>query len=181
MDFGVLYATHNGLALYSTSAGPQLATRLLYNSDTWNAALDPRTLLGTAYKDTYLAWHSDGGLSFERDERVGGFFVDLDAPTKPTATWFDPLTNALYYTTGTTGDVFQWDNLTQASQAYVWRSKAIVTANPINLGAAQVDADYAELSPTWDAVETLWQDADDRWNLDGGVTFRLWADGQLVL
>jgi len=61
MGFGVMYATHDGLALYSTTTGPQLATRLLYNSDTWNADLDPTTLIGTAYKDTYLAWHVHGG------------------------------------------------------------------------------------------------------------------------
>jgi hypothetical protein len=181
MGFGVMYATHDGLALYSTTTGPQLATRLLYNSDTWNADLDPTTLLGTAYKDTYLAWHSAGGISFERDDRVGGFFVDLVTAQQPEATWYDPLTNSLYYTTGTAGDVYLWDDLTQPAQPFEWKSKVIVTQNPINIGAAQVDADYAATSPVWDTVTDTWDTSTLLWDSDGGVTFKLWVDGELVL
>ena len=181
MGFGVMYATHDGLALYSTTTGPQLATRLLYNSDTWNADLDPATLIGTAYKDTYLAWHSAGGISFERDDRVGGFFVDLVTAQQPEATWYDPLTNNLFYTTGTDGDVYLWDDLTQPAQPFEWKSKAIVTQNPINIGAAQVDADYAETSPVWDTVTDTWDTSTLLWDSDGGVTFKLWVDGELVL
>lgn len=181
MGFGVMYATHDGLALYSTTTGPQLATRLLYNSDTWNEDLDPSTLLGTAYKDTYLAWHSTGGISFERDERVGGFFVDLTVPDQPEATWYDSLTNKLYYVVGTAGDVYVWDDLEQPSLPYVWKSKVITTATPVNLGAAQVDADYADESPIWSSVETTWGETDDIWNADGGVVFKLWVDKELIL
>ena len=181
MGFGVMYATHDGLALYSTTTGPQLATRLLYNSDTWNADLDPTTLVGTAYKDTYLAWHSTGGISFERDDRVGGFFVDLVTDEQPEATWYDPLTNNLYYTTGTDGDVYLWDDLAQPAQPFEWKSKVIVTENPINIGAAQVDADYAATSPVWDTVTDTWNTSTVQWDNDGGITFKLWVDGDLVL
>ena len=181
MGFGVMYATHDGLALYSTTTGPQLATRLLYNSDTWNTDLEPTTLVGTAYKDTYLAWHSAGGLSFERDDRVGGFFVDLVTDEQPEATWYDPLTNNLYYATGTDGDVYLWDDLTQPAQPFEWKSKVIVTENPINIGAAQVDADYAATSPVWDTVTDTWNTSTVQWDNDGGITFKLWVDGDLVL
>ena len=181
MGFGVMYATHDGLALYSTTTGPQLATRMLYNSDTWNADLDPATLLATAYKDTYLAWHSTGGISFERDERAGGFFVDLVTNEQPEATWYDPLSNNLYYTTGTDGDVYQWDNLAQPPQPYEWKSKVITTPNPINIGAAQVDADYAPVSPVWDAAETEWGTTEGIWDASGGVVFKFWVDRELVM
>lgn len=181
MGFGVMYATHDGLALYSTTTGPQLATRLLYNSDTWNADLDPTTLIGTAYKDTYLAWHSAGGISFERDDRVGGFFVDLVTAQQPEATWYDPITNNLYYATGTDGDVYLWDDLTQPTQPFEWKSKVIVTQNPINIGAAQVDADYAATSPVWDTVTDTWETSTVQWGSDGGIMFKLWVDGDLVL
>lgn len=180
MGFGVMYTTHDGLALYSTTTGPQLVTRLLYNSDTWNEELNPATVIGTAYKDTYLAWHADGGLSFERDERIGGFFVDLATAQKPEATWYDPLTNALYYATGTAGDVYIWDDLTQRAQPYAWKSKKIVTTNPINIGAAQVDADYDTLSSIWDEVDVDWESFDSDWDTDGGITFKFWVDGELV-
>jgi hypothetical protein len=180
MGFGVMYATHDGLALYSTTTGPQLATRLLYNSDTWNADLDPSTLIGTAYKDTYLAWHSTGGISFERDEKVGGFFVDLITAQSPEATWYDPLTNNLYYAAGTSGDVYLWDDLTQPAQPFEWKSKVMVTNDTINIGAAQVDADYAATSPVWDLVTETWGLSTTQWNNDGGITFKLWVDGVLV-
>lgn len=181
MGFGIMYATHDGLALYSTTVGGQLATRLLYNSDTWNADLDPATLIGTAYKDTYLAWHSAGGISFERDDRVGGFFVDLVTDDQPEATWYDPITNNLYYATGTSGDVYLWDDLTQPAQPFEWKSKVIVTGNPINVGAAQVDADYAATSPVWNTVTDTWESSTTQWDSDGGITFKLWVDGDLVL
>lgn len=181
MGFGVIYATHDGLALYSTATGPQLITRLLYNSDTWNADLDPSTLIGTQYKDTYIAWHSAGGITFERDDQVGGYFIDLDVDPQPTATWYDPLTNNLYYTTGTGGDVYQWDNLTQPSQTQEWKSKVILTPNPVNIGAAIVYADYGEASPVWGTLDDTWSTSTVEWSIDGGVTFKLWVDKELVL
>jgi hypothetical protein len=180
IDAGVMYATHDGLALYSTATGPQLATRLLYNSDTWNQDLNPSTLLATAYKDTYLAWHSAGGISFERDERIGGFFVDLEVDEQPEATWYDPLTNKLYYVVGTAGDVYLWDDLSQPLLPYSWKSKVIMTDTPVNLGAAQVDADYTEESPLWSDVTTTWSETTGTWNTVGGVIFKLWVDKELV-
>jgi len=181
VGFGVMYATHDGLALYSTTTGAQLATQLLYNSDTWNEDLDPSTLIGTSYKGTYLAWHSTGGISFERDDKVGGFFVDLVTTEQPEATWYDPLTNNLYYTTGTTGDVYLWDDLTQQAQPFEWKSKVITTPDPINIGAAQVDADYTAISPVWDTSTAQWDTSTVRWEENGGITFKLWVDGILVL
>lgn len=181
MGFGVMYATHDGLVLYSTTTGPQLATRLLYNSDTWNEDLDPSTLLATAYKDTYLAWHSTGGISFERDEQVGGFFVDLTVPEQPEATWYDSLTNKLYYVVGTAGDVYVWDDLSQPFLPYEWKSKVIMTDTPVNLGAAQVDADYAEESPIWSDIDATWDEVDTNWNAEGGITFKFWVNKELVL
>jgi hypothetical protein len=180
MGFGVMYATHDGLALYSTTTGPQLATRLLYNSDTWSADLDPSTLIATTYKDTYLAWHSTGGLSFERDDRVGGFFVDLETVLRPEATWYDPRTNKLYYATGTDGDVYLWDDLSQPAQPFEWKSKLIQSPNPINIGAAQVDADYDVVSPNWEEIDETWEATTVKWDTYGGITFKLWVDEELI-
>lgn len=178
---GIMYATHDGLALYSTATGAQLATRVLYNSDTWNADLDPSTIIGTAYKDTYLAWHSTGGLSFEQDAKVGGFFVDLTVSIQPTATWFDPTTNNLYYAAGTSGVVYRWDDLAQPASTYEWKSKVIVPDNPLNVGAAQVDADYGEPSPVWETIETTWGATETTWDVDATITFKFWVDGELIL
>ena len=175
---GVMYATHDGLALYSTTTGAQLATRALYNSDTWGADLDPSTLTGTYFKDAYFASHSNGSIIFELDEKQGGFFVDTTY--KFTAAWFDTLTNKLYYCADTDGDIYLWDDSTQPLSNYTWKSKTIVTKNPLNLGAARVVADYtANTTANWDAVTADWEDTTIRWDGANEVTFKLYVNKTL--
>jgi len=180
MGFGVVYATHDGLVLYSTTSGPQLLTKAVYNSDTWNADLDPTTLVAAAYKDSYLAWHDAGGISFERDQQAGGFFVDLTTSVAPTATWYDAETNAMYFTHGTAGSVYQWDDPAQSSQTFRWKSKVLTTPAPINMGAAQVLADFSNLSLVWGASTDVWGTSTALWSTGGGVVFKFWADGTLL-
>lgn len=181
MNYGLVYATHDGLVVYSTTAGPQLMTRELYSSDAWNEDLDPDTVVAAAsYKDTYLAWHSAGGLSFERSGQAGTF-VDLVADNQPTAIWYDTLTNKLYYTTGTAGDIYEWDNPDQRSQQFTWKSKVFQIDQPLNLGAAQIIADYETASTVWNETAVKWGEAASVWNTSGGVTFRLYAGGNLIM
>jgi len=175
---GVMYATHDGIALYSTTTGAQLATKALYNSDTWGADLVPSTLRGTYFNDAYFASHSNGSIIFELDEKAGGFFVDTTYSF--TAAWYDVLTNVLYYVNGVDGDVLQWDDSTQPLSNYTWKSKVIVAANPLNIGAAKVVADYtANTTAKWDAVTDDWEDTTIRWDGDDEVTFRLYVDKAL--
>lgn len=181
MNYGLVYATHDGLVVYSATAGPQLMTRELYSSDAWNEDLDPDTVVAAAsYKDTYLAWHAAGGLSFERSGQAGTF-VDLVADNQPTAIWYDSLTNKLYYTTGTAGDIYEWDNPAQRNQSFTWRSKVFQLDSPLNLGAAQVIAAYETPSTVWGETSTKWGETAARWDTSGGVTFRLYTEGTLVM
>jgi len=134
MSYGIVYSTHDGLAVYSPSIGPQVITKLLYNNDTWQTALDPTTIIAEFYGDAYFASHSNGSFVFERDEKVGGYFVDTTYSF--TASYYDTVGGKLYYTTGGTGDIFEWDNLDQQPATVQWKSKVITTKDYLNLGVS---------------------------------------------
>ena len=179
MNYGVVYPTHDGMAVFSPGSGPNIITRANFNNDTLAVALDPDTIVGEFYGDAYLASHSTGGFAFEPDKNIGGQFVDLDFTY--TASWYDPVEGRLYCVTGTNGDVYEWDNLAQPALTQEWKSKVIKTTNMINLGAARVIADYSEVTSTWDNNSQKWEDDTSPWDTVNSITFKLWVDKQLIL
>jgi hypothetical protein len=174
-----VYSTHDGLAVYSPTSGPTIITKLLYNNDTWQTAIDPSTVVAEYYGDNYFASHSTGAFIFEQDSKVGGFFVN--ASYTFSASWYDAVDGIVYYVSGTNGDIYQWDDLTQPSVTQEWKSKVIITKDMINLGAARVVADYAVTSEDWDAEVTQWEALTENWDLPAQLTFRLWVDKELTL
>lgn len=179
MGYGIVYSTHDGLAVYSPASGPTIITKLLYNNDTWQTAIDPSTVVAEYYGDNYFASHSTGAFIFEQDAKVGGFFVN--ASYTFSASWYDAVAGIVYYVSGTNGDIYQWDDLTQPSVTQEWKSKVIITKDMINLGAARVVADYAVTSEDWDAEVTQWEALTENWDLPAQLTFRLWVDKELTL
>lgn len=178
MGYGIVWSTIDGLAVFSPAGGATLVTRLLYNNDTWLPALDPSTIVAEYYGENYFASHSAGSFVFEQDAKIGGFFVD----TGPvfTASWYDSRTGKLYYVSGTNGDIYEWDDLSQPPLTMQWKSKVIVTKDMINPGAARVIADYATVSQTWDATTSLWEATPVIWDAADQITFKFWADKELI-
>lgn len=178
MEYGIVWSTNDGLAVYSPTVGATLVTKVLYNNDTWRVDVDPNTVVASFYGETYFASHSAGSFVFEQDAKVGGFFVD----TSPvfTAAWYDTHNGVLYYAAEELGDVYQWNNLAQPNDTMTWKSKVIVTKNMINLGAARVIADYDELTVVWGQYNVAWENANIFWNGANAVTFSLWVDKQLT-
>lgn len=179
MGYGIVYSTHDGLAVFSPNSGAAIITKLLYNNDTWTTSLDPKTVIAEYYGDNYFASHSTGAFIFEQDAKVGGFFVDADYSF--TASFYDSIDGIVYYVSGTNGDIYQWDDLTQPSVTMEWKSKVIVTKDMLNLGAARVVADYATVTATWDAETQLWNSTLENWDAADNITFKLWVDKQLIL
>jgi hypothetical protein len=140
MGYGVVYATHGGLALWSPNTGLTLATKYIYDWDIWNTDIAPATLVGKFYEDKYFGTHSTGSFIFERDEKVGGYFVTVN--DKYDAAWLDPLDDAFYYTEGTEGIIYEWDAPEAVLASGEWKSKVFVTKDYINIGAARVIGDY---------------------------------------
>jgi hypothetical protein len=178
MGYGIVYSTHDGLALFSPGSGPNIITKLLYNNDTWETALNPATLIAEYYGDNYVASHSGGGLVFERDEKVGGFFVDTDYTF--TASWYDSITGKLYYVYGTNGDIYEWNDLAQPMVTQTWKSKVINTKDMINMGAARIIADYGDTTGVWNEVTTTWDADIDTWDAPDALTFKLWVNKELI-
>ena len=140
MGYGVLWATHGGLASYAPSAGITLVTSLIHDWDTWNTALDPATLIGHYYNGKYFGSHSSQSFIFERDDKVGGLFVSINYTFSAACT--DYATGVMYYIGDDQGNLYEWDNKTQVLSPLEWKSKTIVTKDFMNLGAARIIADF---------------------------------------
>lgn len=181
-DVGVMYATHEGLALASFVGGVQIATAPAHSPDTWNEALDPSTIVGAFYDSMYFGSHSTGSFFYRRsqDGQTPGDFVDHELTF--TATWFDPLTGALYYTTGDDGDIVRWDDPAQPNADFAWKSKVFISQVPFNMGAARVVADYTgvAVSPIWGDYDVEWGSANVDWFVSEPITFKLYASKSLI-
>jgi len=177
MNYGVVYPTHDGMAVFSPASGPTIITRVNFNNDTWAQQLDPTTIIGEFYGDAYLASHSSGGFAFEPDKTIGGQFVTLDFSY--TASWYDPVGGKLYCVVSG-GDVYEWDSLSQPAQVQEWKSKVIKTSDMINLGAARVIADYGSPTAVWEEDEKEWQSESMVWNALENIEFELWVDKELL-
>lgn len=178
MGYGIVYSTHDGLAVYSPSSGAGIITKLLYNNDTWQSSINPKTVVAEYYGDNYFASHSTGAFIFEQDAKVGGFFVNADYSFS--ASFYDSIDGIVYYVSGTNGDIYEWDNLAQPPVVQEWKSKVIVTKDMINLGAARVVADYTTTTTTWDDDTNQWQLETETWDAAESLTFRMWVNKQLI-
>jgi len=178
MGYGIVYSTHDGLAVYSPSAGATIITRLLYNNDTWQSSIDPATVVAEYYGDNYFASHSTGAFIFEQDAKVGGFFVNADYSFS--ASFYDAIDGIVYYVSGTNGDIYEWDNLAQPAVIQEWKSKVLITKDMINLGAARVVADFRTITTVWDSDTRPWELETETWDAAESLTFRMWVDKQLI-
>lgn len=151
MNFGVLYPTYEGLALFSPTSGTKLATTAVYNADTWVATYDPTSILAVYYDNCYFASHASGSFVYTYAPEDGGFFVDCD--TVFTAAYNDAINGKVYIAAGTSGDIYQWDNPNEPYQTAEWKSKVFLTQDYNNIGAVRVKADYTD---TPDLTFTLW-------------------------
>jgi len=140
MGYGVVWATWGGLAVFSPSTGIDLITKFVHDWDTWEDTLDPATLIGHYYNGKYFGSHTSRSFIFERDDKIGGYFVNIQYTFN--AAWSDPETGTMYYVSGSNGEIFEWDNEDQILSPLEWKSKTIITKDYLNLGAARVIADY---------------------------------------
>lgn len=131
MGYGVLYATHGGLALYNPVSGSDIVTKFLFDWDDWSEFLEPETISATFFSNKYFASYGSDtpfqNFTFERDDRAGGFFVrlDFDFAAKVTATWVDPLDNTLYYNLGDFTQILGDNKILWGSDTVVWETAEV--------------------------------------------------------
>jgi hypothetical protein len=182
-NFGVVWATHDGLAVFGSTAASQLLTKAVHHSDTWNDDTNPDELVGVVFKENYIASTRTAALTLESvagEDGTGLSFVDLDFNF--CAAWYDNEENVLYTTNGVDGDIFQWDDRSQQSMTARWKSKVFVTPAPVNLGAARVVADYdgQSASPLWETIEDTWATSTQQWDGGATLTFNLYINKSLI-
>jgi hypothetical protein len=178
MNYGVVYPTHDGLAVYSPASGPTLITRANFDNDAWDAQLDPTTIVADFFGDTYIASHSTGGFIFEPVPQAGGQFVTIDFDF--TASYYDSVEGRLFGASGINGDIYEWDSPAQATLTQDWKSKVIKTPRMLNLGAARVIADYGAPSALWEDANKNWEAETMLWSALDNITFRMWVDKELI-
>ncbi len=152
---GVLYASPDGLFSITGSGSPRNMTEMLFTREEWQA-LNPASIIAEAHDDRYFGFYqrTDGTKGgFVLDFRENGFGL-IDLPDHATATYSDPITDALYFTaddtyavpTKTGRTLLEWDSA-PTRRPYTWRSKLFLNPYPTSWQAAQVRAeDYADLT-----------------------------------
>lgn len=154
MNFGVLFPTYEGIALYSPTGGVRLATAPVYDADTWVADFDPTNIVGVYYDNSYFASDRLGTFVYMYSPEDGGSFVNCDFLF--TAAYNDTKTGTVYIVPIFSGKVYQWDDPDQDPYTAEWKSKVFTTQGYNNIGAARIKADYTD---------------------DPDLTLKLWADG----
>lgn len=144
-DFGIVYASPDGLVAINGQGAPILLTSGLLNREQWQD-LNPESILGVAHDDRYYGFYDKGDGEkggFILDARQDGFglvFIDVWAQSA----YSDALTDRLYLVIG--DDIWAWGESTY-KLPYVWRSKLFKLPRPTSFAAAQIRAaDYDDLT-----------------------------------
>lgn len=178
MNYGIVYSTYDGLAVYSPSSGPSVITKVLYNKDTWKQDIDPTSIVAVYYDNAYFASHSAGSFTFQYDPKIGGYFTTHD--DKFSAMWYDSVSGSLYYVNDAGNGVYLFDALDQPFATLQWKSKVFTTDEAVNFGASRVIADYNEELGQWETIIDNWENITVTWDVATPITFKLWVDKELV-
>lgn len=136
---GALYASPNGVI----RIGPGVAdnvSRNLMTRDEWST-YNPFTMLGEVQDGRLF-------LFYENETGRGGLIFDKNSQASPlttttfyaTAAHSDPVNARLYLAENQ--QIRAWDSDIYNGLPFEWRSKVYVFPKPVNLGAAQIDADF---------------------------------------
>jgi hypothetical protein len=143
MGYGVVFATHQGLGVYSPSIGADAVTKLIHEWDTWSETLDSTTITAAFYEGKYFGSHSAGSFLFERNDQVGGMFVTT--PIRFYSAYNDTVSNRFYFMADTNGQLSEWDAVGQPFLSLEWKSKVFVDPAYFSVGAFRVVADYGDV------------------------------------
>jgi hypothetical protein len=133
---GVVFATKHGLAIIGMQGNKILTTGIFAATD-WGE-LGPETMVcRSANGRLYLLYKQSGGSQTQLlrvDLLEGGMATTLSANANTLYT--DPMTGELYVVKK---EVYLYDGLYGSRNTFVWKSKQIELADPINLGAGLIE------------------------------------------
>lgn len=171
LGYSVVYPSHDGLVLVTTSGASVVSSRL-FSRDEW-LRLNPYGMVAGQYNGRYFTSYNYSDVNGV--EYRGTFIMDLTgeqpflirADIRANAMFFDLPTGQLYMLVG---DIVQeWDALSEPSAMLSWRSKLFILPKPTNFGAILIEADTG-LTP--EQVEAI-QEEIDRITAENQATFAL--------
>lgn len=178
--FGVAWATPDGLALAGVG-GAINAIEPYMKRDEWRTLCSPESIIAHQFQNVYFGFFTRAGIGLN-------FVFDRTNPQGPLTfgnysvqgAWNDPETSKLYLLQN--GSIFEWDSDTINNSPFDWKSKVFVTPNPLNFGAALIDADYSELAEQQSIEDQMAADAAFNLTIIGTATngpdesnLNLWA------
>ena len=147
LGYSVAYPSNDGLVVVST-AGATVATDALFTRPAWQK-LAPATLVASQFAGRYMA--SSAYMDIDGVTTTDGtYIIDLTnqqpfvirASFRAEAMHYDLITGQLYYLIGS--DVFEYDALGQVNEIMTWKSKRVVSATPITLGAILAESNIVQ-------------------------------------
>jgi hypothetical protein len=145
-QFGVLYASPNGLVSISPS-GVDVISQRLYTRIEWQA-LNPSSIQAMLYNNQYVGFYTVG---VETNAIV---LIRNDIPPLSQLTfsgrapYVDKSTGNIYAVSTIDNDIYQLDASVIDNSLFEWKSKQFVMASPTNFGVLKVRADYDLISNT---------------------------------
>ena len=145
-QFGVLYASPNGLV--SIGTGQQdIVTTPLYTRDDWQQ-LNPASMLGTIWNNLYIGFTQIGGsigaIVISRGDIPPLFTLDFPA----NAVFVDRSNSDLFAVSNFDNAIYQLDSDIVNDTFYEWLSKRFILPNPMSFGALKVKADFGDIGNT---------------------------------
>lgn len=169
MGYSVVYPSHDGLVVVSTS-GTSVVSKGLFSRDDW-LRLNPQGMVAGQYNGRYFTSYSYSDAN--GNEQLGTFIFDLTGE-QPFLIRSDAQADAMYYELSTgvlymllDGSIYEWDALSEPAALLAWRSKLFVVPKPTNFGAILIEADSALTLEQIEAIE----DEIERINAENAVIF----------
>ena len=133
---GVIFATTTGLAFLGL-AGAQMLTQNLFTVEEWGP-LEPSSMVCRATNGrVYLLYKRPSSATTQLLRLDMGDTLQMTSLSADCNTLYvDPINGNLYVVTK---EVYLYDSLYGSRNAFVWKSKAIELAKPINLGAGLIE------------------------------------------
>ena len=145
-QFGVLYASPNGLV--SIGTGQQdVVTTPLYTRDDWQQ-LNPASMLGAIWNNLYIGFSQIGGsigaIVLSRGDIPPLFTLDFPA----NAVFIDRSNSELFAVSNFDNAIYQLDSDIVNDTFYEWLSKRFILPNPMSFGALKIKANFGDIGNT---------------------------------
>jgi len=168
-QYGVVYASPNGLVSIATGVNDVVSTNL-YTRDEWQA-INPSSMIGAIYNNMYFGFYNDGSGNYNAIIMLRGDnppLVNFTAAAR--AIYVEPTTGILNILSNTDNKVYSLDTNTSSNTAFVWKSKKYLHPKPMCYSALQVHADYVYMAAHSGSYLTVTIYADGATIFSGNIT-----------